>query len=462
MKKIYLFIASLIFSSIFYEQAIGLNLLLFTLLTTTILIIYKYESFKNRKTLLILTGYIITGVVIFFYKSNLTIIANLLSFITLVGSISEGKSSIYIKLINGLYTSIVSVFTNYFNKVDKEPTNTEKQKKTFLYWLKLLIPSFIIIATFVSLYRIGNPMFDKLIGNIDLSFINFQWILLTGLGYYLFNNIVSPIKIEPATEHDLTVGNILIKKDLKETSLEKLKNEHQLGSTLLVLLNSLILFYLVLDFIFLTKIHELNAIELSKQVHSGINSLIISIILAIIIILYFFRSNLNFYKKNRSLKHLTYLWLFLNFILSIITFLKNYQYLSSHGLTYKRIGVIIYLILVIIGLVIAFIKVYKLKNFLFIIRKNILIGYVLLIVTSTLNWDKIITFYNINYAKQTDLEYLVNLTNNNTFLLKYYSQKSTIVNNHYKNKIDEKHRNYIKKLKSNTWKELVFDNLKIE
>ena len=458
MKKIHLFIASLIFSTIFYEQAIGLNLLLFTLLTSAILIIYKYESFKNRKTLLILTGYIITGVVIFFYKSNLTIIANLISFITLVGSISEDKSSIYIKWINGLYTSIVAVFTNYFNKADNELNNN----KTFIYWLNLIIPTFIIFIIFVSLYRVGNPIFDKLFRNIDLSFINFQWILLAGLGYYLFNNIISPIKIEPATEHDLTTGNLLFKNVLKQTSLEKLENEHQLGSILLVLLNSLIIFYLALDFIYLLKIQNLNAIELSKQVHNGINSLIISIILAIIIILYFFRGNLNFYKKNRNLKQLTFLWLFLNFILSIITSFKNYQYFSSHGLTYKRIGVIIYLILVVIGLTTAFIKVYKLKNFLFIIRKNFIVGYVLLIVCSTLNWDKIITSYNINYAKQTDLEYLVNLTNNNTFLLKDYSEKSIIINSHYKNKINKKHRNYIKTLKSNTWKEFSYDNLKIE
>ena len=460
MKNIYNLIAALIFSTIFYQQSIGLNLLIFTVLTISIFLLTHLQSFKHKQTLLISTGYLITGIAVFLYHSDLTLIANLIGFLTLVGSFSDKKTSIYIKLINGIYTTIVSFFAKYFDKEINQTSNSINKKHLIIHWLKIMIPSLIIIIVFASLYKEGNPMFNKLITSIDFSFINFKWILLSILGYYLFNNITNPIKIEPATEFDLKTGNILNDVSLKESSTKKIQNEIQLGTTLLVLLNGLIILYLVTDFIFLFKIYQLNVVELSQQVHSGVYSLIVSIILAIVIILYFFRGSLNFYSENKKLKQLTYLWLLLNLAVSLITAIKNLEYINSYGLTYKRVGVLIYLTLTIIGLTTAFIKVSKIKNFWYLIRKNTQISFIMLILFSTLNWDKIITYYNINYAKQTDIEYLINLSDNNTFLLKDYAEQTPKISALHRSKIDEKYVNYTIKLKNNTWKEMVYDNFK--
>ena len=52
-------------------------------------------------------------------------------------------------------------------------------------------------------------------------------------------------------------------------------------------------------------------------------------------------------------------------------------------------------------------------------------------------------------------------SNNNAFLLKDYVEKNDVTKN--KNyKINEKHRQYIKDLKNNSWQEIVFDNIKIQ
>lgn len=459
MKNIYNLIAALIFSTIFYQQSIGLNLLLFTILTTCILLLTHFKSFKSKQTLFISCCYLATGIAVFFHYSTLVLIANLISFVTLIGSISEEKNSIYIKWLNGIYTTIVAYFANYFENENTQTSNSINRKLVIIHWLKIVIPSIIIIVLFISLYKQGNPMFNKLITNIDLSFINFQWILLTILGYYLFNNITNPIKIEPATEIDLKTGNSL--NYISPKKAVKTVNEIQLGTTLLILLNGLIILYLVTDFVFLFKINQLNAVELSQQVHSGVYSLIVSIVLAIGIILYFFRGSLNFNSKNKNLKKLTYLWLFLNLVVSIITAIKNLEYINSFGLTYKRVGVLIYLTLTIIGLTTAYIKVSKIKNFWYLIRKNTQIAFIILILFSTLNWDKIITNFNISYAQQTDVDYLLNLTDNNTLLLHSYAEKSPKINNYYKEKINDKYVNYVNKLKNNTWKEIVYDNFKI-
>jgi len=378
-----------------------------------------------------------------------------------VGSFSENNASIYIVWLNGVYTSIVSVFATYFDNLQNEVASVKKRNINILYWAKLIIPTVLIIILFISLYRSGNPLFDELISNINFEFINFQWILLAAVGFYLFNNITNPLRIDPATELDLKTGNDLYEDLINKTSKEKLVQENQFGLLLIILLNVLIAIYLVTDVLYISKIKELTAVELSQQVHSGVNSLIISIAFAIAIILYFFRGNLNFFNKSKNLKTFTFVWIFLNFLLSFITAYKNLEYLSTFGLTYKRIGVLVYLLLTIIGLAITFIKVYSIKNFWFLLRRNSQITFGILIVSTAINWDELITNYNINYAEKTDYDYLINLPNNNAFLLNDFAETNTQLNSTTKSRIHQKVTTYETKLNNNSWKELVFDNLRI-
>lgn len=461
MKFLKTFICALLFSTFFYKQSIGLNLLLFTITTILLLTINNATVLKNRNIITNIIAYLITGITVFLYKSDLTIIANILAFFTLVGGFSEYKSSIYVQWINGIYTTIVSAFTIYFDTLNTEVENTKKKKTNYVYWLKIIgIPATISII-FINLYRNGNPKFDELISNIDFSFINLHWMLFMTLGYYLFYNISNPIQVEPATALDLKTGNYLDKKKLEETSSKKLENEKQMGIILLISLNILIILFIITDGLHLFEIHKMTAPELSQQVHTGVNALIFSNLLAIAIILYFFRGSLNFMENNKNLKILTYIWISLNIIVIIITGIKNIEYFISFGLTYKRIGVLFFLTLTAIGLITTFIKVSKIKNLWFLFRKNLHIAFVILIISSTINWDKIITYYNINNAEQLDIHYLINLSNNNAFLLKDYVEKNNVTKN--KNyKINEKHRQYIKDLKNNSWQEIVFDNIKIQ
>ncbi len=458
MRILVTFISALIFSTLFYKQNIGLNLFLFTILYIILLAFNNVNIFKNKTTNFNIVGYIITGITVFLYKSDLTIIANIITFITLVGSLSEHKSSIYVKWLNGLYTSIVSIFSLYYDSLNTEVSNVKKIEINYLYWFKIIGIPITFIIIFISLYRNGNPMFDELILSIDLNFINLNWLLFVVLGYYLFYNITHPIQIEPITSSDIETGNYLNKNTLENTSPKKLKNEKQLGLVIMLSLNVLIILFLITDVLHLSEIHNMIASELSKQVHNGVNALIFSNVLAIVIILYFFRGNLNFFEENKDLKYGSFVWIILNLAVVIITAIKNIEYINSFGFTYKRIGVLFFLIITSIGLVTTFIKVSKIRNLWYLFRKNTQIAFMILIVSSTINWDKVITYYNINNADQIDLEYLINLSNNNTFFLKYYNQKNKIDNYN----INIKHTKYLDDLKNNSWQEMVFDNFKIK
>jgi len=459
MKHLIIIISSILFSTLFYNQYIGLNLSIFSVLSVIVLAISNTHKFRNKITIFYTLMYLITAVLVFIQYTNLSILANIIAFTTLVGSVTESKSSIYVQWYNGVYTSIAGFLHRRFLKQTIEEKKTSKRNIDVLHLVKLVGIPLVFIIIFIVLYKNGNPIFNDIISKINFNFINLQWLLFTVLGYYLFSNIFKPVQVDSATNLDLQTGNILYKPDTFST--EAIEKEKQLGIILLLLLNILIVFYLTTDIISLTTTRPTDASVYSSQVHNGINTLIASIIIAIVIILYFFRGNLNFFKDNKNLKNLAYTWIFLNTTLVIIIAIKNYEYIASFGLTYKRIGVNIYLFLTFIGLITTFLKVSKIKNLWFLFRINTQIAFVLLILFSFVNWDYSITKYNINHAPSLDLNYLINLSNNNAVLLNEYRESANL-SSEQDNKILAKHRNYIKTVKDRNWQEYTYSNFNIK
>ena len=459
MKNIPLIIGALLFSTLFHKQEIGLNLSIFNILTLIVLIIYNKNAFKQKSTIAYAVLYLITAASIFIYNNSLSIIANTIAFITLIGQVSEQNSSIYVNWLNGLYTCIAGLFHRNFGVNENEQKVESKKEIDYLHLAKIIGIPLIILTIFISLYKNGNPMFNGLINDIDFSFINFQWILVALCGYYLLSNISNPVIVDPATINDVQTGNILPYQESIET--DNLKKEHQFGFILITALNALIIIFLITDITYLLSSNDLRASVFSNQVHSGINALIASIIIAIIIILYFFRGDLNFYKKNKNLKLVAYTWIILNAILVINIIIKDAQYIYYFGLTYKRIGVLVYLLLTVIGLVTTFIKVKDLKNFWYLFRINTVTAFTILIVSSTINWDSYITIYNLNYAKSMDFNYLIELSNNNAFILKNYLDKNNL-NDKKTLTINRKFKNYLRELKNKSWQESQFDNFKLK
>lgn len=459
MKNIPLVIGALLFSTLFHKQGIGLNLSIFSLLVLIVLAFYNTSVFKQKSTIAYSILYLVTAISVFIYNNSLSIIANTVAFFTLVGQVSEQNSSIYVNWINGLYSIIAGFFHRNFNVNEKEEKVVPKKQIDYLHLFKIIGIPIVVVIIFISLYKNGNPMFNNLIDGIDFSFINFQWILVAICGYYLLSNISKPVIVDPATTIDRKTGNTLNKQ--VETTTDSLKKEHQFGLILITALNALIILFLITDITYIATSTDLRASSFSNQVHSGIYALIASIVIAIIIILYFFRGNLNFYNKNKSLKLVTYLWISLNAILVVNIVIKDFQYIYYFGLTYKRIGVLIYLLLTIIGLVTTSIKVKNIKNFWYLFRINTLTAFTILVVSCAINWDSYITIYNLNYSKTMDFKYLVKLSNNNTFILKNFVDNNDL-DQSKTSAVNKKFKHYLKTLNSNSWQETQFDNLKIK
>ncbi|BAO76616.1 DUF4153 domain-containing protein [Winogradskyella sp. PG-2] len=459
MKKLLLFIGAFLFSTLFYGKSIGLNLFLFSIITLVVLVANNRDHFKNKQTILYSSLYLITGLSVFFHDSLVAVIANFVAFFTLIGLLSEHKSSIFINWLNGLYTTIAGLFHRNFSINETTQKVEPKKDVDYLHLFKIIFIPAIIVIIFIALYQNGNPLFSNIIDKIDLGFINIQWLLFAGLGYYLFSNIHKPVEVEPATSIDLKTGNSLSKTD--SFSIPNLKKENQLGVILISLLNALIILFLITDITFIVTNEEIRGSVFSEQVHSGIDALIASIVIAIIILLYVFRGDINFYKENKTLKRLAFTWIILNIILILSIATKNGQYIYYFGLTYKRIGVLVYLTLAITGLITTLLKIDQVKNIWYLIRLNTKAAFIVLIISSTVNWDYHITNYNFNYAKSMDFKYLINLSNNNTFLLKEQVIKKDLGKDSIR-EINKKYNKYVYELRTNSWQELQYDNLKLE
>lgn len=89
---------------------------------------------------------------------------------------------------------------------------------------------------------------------------------------------------------------------------------------------------------------------------------------------------------------------------------RNYLYVSEYGLTYKRIGVWIYILLVITGLISTYIKVDRHFTLWKLFKLNFSMALWLFLLLSFVNWDGLIAKYNLYYARQTDFTYLLRLS----------------------------------------------------
>ena len=178
-----------------------------------------------------------------------------------------------------------------------------------------------------------------------------------------------------------------------------------------------------------------DGITLSDFVHFSVNSSITSIVLAIIIIVLIQQLGI----KNRMLKILIYGWIFQSIVMLFHTIIRNSWYIKGYQLTYSRIGVYLFIMIAIIGLIYTAYSISKEKNYWFLMNINIETWIIVLVISSTFSWDRIITNYNLSEKKidQIDIQYLNSLSENNLDLMvkfekkhpdlfKYYSQKEQL------------------------------------
>jgi hypothetical protein len=409
MRKTYLAISggSLLFSYLFYRQDQGLNYLIFTLFIVAANAFLRPNAARQWRWWLCASAAVYTSVCIVLYGSDLAIFANVISMLVLgSGVFSESALSWLVHGACSVGGSCIFITVKCIDFWQKRKTG---DKRT-LNRLKIYVLPLAIAILFFALYKSANPLFDRLTREIDIDMMR---ILFTLLGFLFVYGLIIHNRIEPLTQFERSQRRAVTEGDCVAQG----KSESAAALILLTLLNILLVVITALDVNYLYLGKGLPAGITHKQfVHNGVGTLIFSILLGIIIILYFFRGSLNFEGKGRAVRWLAYAWLLQNLIMVLSTAFRNKMYIDEALLTYKRIGVYYWLGMAAVGLLSTVHKIAARKTWWYMFRLNTYTAFAVLVLSAGLDWDRFITRYNISHVPtlySLDKRYLLSLSETN-------------------------------------------------
>jgi hypothetical protein len=425
-KGLLLLLFTLLFNFIFWREAAGLNLLLFTLAINS-LIFYSYPNIRGlRAAWLVAIGGMLGAIATVVFNSGVAQIATIVSICLLNGyaMFPEAKSNIsaFAATVTNLCGGFLMGLIKYYEKDERfEEESTEEVKpKKWKRYVKLGVIPVVIAFTFYIIFSIANPVFAQIADRFNnlildiLEKIFSGWTIervgFTLLGAYLILAILYHWLPEffPPTEANL--DDKATERENESTfigwlGLSGIKDETLIGAITLVLVNLLFLTVNVIDVNYLWfNFNYEDGMDLSSLVHEGTYWLIFSILLAMGILMYFFRGNQNFNKDNTILKILSYTWVLQNVVMIVSVVIRNYRYIDTHGLTYKRIGVYVFLLMTFMGLLTLIVKISSQRSNFFLWRINSWLAYGVLVLFSFWNWDGFIANYNIKIVAQNSKE----------------------------------------------------------
>lgn len=401
------------YSYLFYQQTAGINFLLFNLLVITMLLINDKTRIRNGFWIFAACGSLLSAIGISYYGNGLAVTANLISLSILSALSYNTGTSVIAALLFSCYSyasSVVQMIMDWQSRMLKEQSASHRK------WSLILIP-LLITVLFFFMYRSSNALFNEFIEGLNLDFISLKWMLFTLGGLVLTYGFFYHHPIEAIASWERNTGNEINRSNTETITLFgrqiSVADGEFSGKWLFLLLNLLLLSVNILDIRFMFDQTLPKGVTYSEFVHQGTGMLITSIICAILIILFYFRGAMNFSEKSKTIKLLAYLWIVQNAFLIASTAFRNNMYVAEYGLTYKRIGVYVYLLLSLIGLVTTVLKLLNHKTNMYLFRINGWLFYSVLVFSAFINWDRIITNYNIHNAKQLQVDYLLNLSYSN-------------------------------------------------
>jgi hypothetical protein len=434
-------IGGLLFSCIFWNEWLALNQLIYSVFIIAITI-FNSEVIKSTKFKVYALAHLLAAVLVVLNNSALTAVTYYISLVLFVGFAHyQAVRTIYIA---GLATvmQMITVPVSLVKRLSEIQIGNFNLKPIFRP-IKYIILPFFILLVFTAIYSGANEVFghylELVLTNISTFFNNIFGFIFQDLSLPRFFHFCLGILVTAGlliTFHNKSIEKLeascnekllRIRRSQKPKSIwyevahtftsqiitkkMALKTEYVIGLISFISLNLLLLSVNLIDISTLWFGYK-PAGNFSADLHDGTNALIFSIILAMAVILYFFRGNLNFYSKSKTLKILAITWMVQNFILIISVFIRDGYYIEFHGLTHKRIGVLVFAILCIIGLATVYLKVAKQRTLFYLFKVNGNIWFALLLAFSLVNWDVFIVKYNLAQSDKVgiDADYLLSLS----------------------------------------------------
>ncbi len=401
-----------VFTLLFYRNSIGINLTIFEWILIPVMLFVNKPDKLNFLSKSILVTLIISSIMVAVINTPWTIFINfvlLFSFSTLLAF--KGFRS----YIHAFGESFMRVFTTHFSSQNYSDNNKNDIKLTNIF-IKILLYGIVplaIVLIFLLMYLNASSKFASIVDPF-LNYIGrmFENLNITIVLIFILGVIVANILLRNSNPVGLWDMDISSKDDLERKRIKHfltfkntgLKTQNIMGIITLSALNVLILIFNITD-IQSVWFFEWGGDFLKEFVHEGTWILIFAILCSSLIALFFFKDNLNFYSKNKLIKSLSITWIAQNIVMAISVIIRNYWYMTYFGLAYKRIAVLFFLVLAIIGLITVIIKITNKKTAFYLLKTNSFAAIILIAFSSFVDWNVVIAKYNFNNYKKSFVEY---------------------------------------------------------
>ena len=422
-KTIYYLASVLLFVVLFYHQNIGLNVSLLTMALLTTSYYVQAQKGINRNYKFAFWGGIL-GAFSFAYYGDFFSFMVLFCSLHWVAMLMFDPNQKLVKLFVLAPLNYLTSLPNILESKPKIPPKNSQHlfKSVMAYVLIPLGITSLFVFVYISSSDVISDFLSTLSFTIDIQLSHILWLVCLGSVFmYFFWYFKLPKKWQ--------IVNTSLNDDYATTSFVPTYTfdmARKSAEITFVMLNiSLFIFIIIYGIENLFTTEEINSI--SSNLHKRIYAVILSILMAISLILYFFRGAFNFDKQNAQLKRFIFIWIGLNSLLVFIALAKNIEYVYMLGLTEKRLGVFLFLILSWIGLYLTFKKVRVRKTNWFLINRMTTITFATFVLISLLNWGWIITKFNIETGIdiESDLSYYTyNLSGNDVVLYDYFKSKN--------------------------------------
>jgi hypothetical protein len=407
--------AAVIFSILFYQQRPGLNFFIFTSMITALILLFNPEKKKDKNWWYYAILCNLCGSMIMVVNSVLSIFATVISLLVLSGKSFNKSNSVFLGAFFSFFSLVSAVIywvLDRANKVD----NTAKEKTSRKWQMAAgVILALLFALFFFFLYRSANPLFADFTAKINLDWISFGWLFFTFFGFIVMRGLILGRSIKLIADTEVNISQPISAGEGEDK--EEMQFSTVIAITLFAALNLMLLFLNGLDVVNLFFKHQLpNGITLSDFVHQSVWATVFSILVAVTLIMWFFKGELNFNKHGRPVKYLVFFWILQSTFMVIDTMVRNYWYTNEYTLTYLRIGVYVFLSLSLIGLGFTIFKIAQRKSAWALMRDNFETWFLILALSTCINWDNLITDYNISHAgnkKVLDKTYLLEMSDSN-------------------------------------------------
>ncbi|WP_210520522.1 DUF4153 domain-containing protein [Hymenobacter terricola] len=437
-QKILLPLGMVLFDWLFWREKGGVNMLVFSIFVVVAQLVVLPRHAAVRRSgyfWLMVAGSLFGGAMMAVYGSGAAALACVGSVLMLLGYVNQP----HLKLVlYALLTAVGSVMQAGLRAVRsiRPPRHTGVGVRRGWFYGRLLLVPLGILGAFHLLFAVANPRYDALSGRALavlgdwlarlLPDISFAHLLFFTLGFLVTAGVVVAVPVHYFADHESHFGEFIRRQrdgvasfgvrrpDFRWKTVRALDLRKEFIAAVAVfgLVNGLLLLVNAIDinWLWFGFVPALG-FDLTQFVHEGTYVLIFSILLAMGIVLWFFRRNLNFYAPGLPvLRWGATVWVLQNAVLATSVGLRNYYYILHCGLAYKRIGVYFFLLLTFFGLATVLLKIWQRRSAYSLIRLNSLAVYAVMLLLAAGNWEVWIAEYNLQPRfASIDIGFLLNM-----------------------------------------------------